>query len=508
MKVGFLFGAGAEYDYNMPSGGRFALDIFRQDTTEPKEEFKKMRDSIDTTSVYASRWLPEDYPTKNIGSYGKSVFETIIRDTIENNREKLIANLNDFDVIAASTADRLKKEKDIDVDAAFREINDRDVSDISMKQSVAFIDVFKDGNKIFDNGYFSSLLNAYRVKDSGGNHKIAGENRSDLAKILISIIQLQIGALGEKLSQKINDNLFKKKLDDVDIFDDIGELIHLDYRSTGIGGLEYLTDERRADPRTPDGVIVYFAQEVLESIFSSVLDYKSLIDSNWHYLYCPSAEWAKFCKISIFLLTVRAYIEKQCEKADVVSTRGYYHELKDAIDAGNIEPSGIATTNYTGLISDVLGNNVNFLNGSSRLWYDPYLNAIGDKEELAERDKHFIVPLLFTQSGTKPMTSIDMSMRYVDTYKAFRDADCICSVGFGFNYDDEHINGIIRKLVNGGKKLIVVQPVKHRPVRDVQKEIADKLKIYCASNVIVLEVDKYREHDGKIWTEALEDVKL
>lgn len=507
MKVGFLFGAGAEYDYNMPSGGRFALDIFRQDTTEPKEEFKAMRESIDKTSVYASRWLPEDYLTKNIGSYGKSVFETIIRDTIENNREKIIASLNNFDVIADSTVDRLKKEKDINVDEAFRDINGRDVSDISMKQSVSFIDVFKDGNKIFDTSYFSSLLYAYRVKDSNGRPKVSGENRTDLRKIIISIIQLQIGALGEKLSQKINDNLFQKKMDDVDIFDDIGELIHLDYRSTGIGGLEYLTDERRADPETSEGAVVYFAQEVLESIFSSVLDYKSLIDSNWHYLYCPSAEWAKFCKISIFLLTVRAYIEKQCENADVIATRGYYHELKDAIDAGSIEPSGIATTNYTGLITDVLGDKVNFLNGSTGLWYDPYLNAIGNKEELEERDRHFIVPLLFTQSGTKPMTSIDMSMRYVATYKDFKAADCICSVGFGFNYDDEHINGIIRKLVNDGKKLIVVQPV-NRPTRDVQIEIANKLKIYSASNVIVLDVNKNREHEGKLWTEALEDIKL
>lgn len=507
MKVGFLFGAGAEYDYHMPSGGRFALDIFRQDTTAPKEEFKAMRDSIDRTSTYASKWLPEDYLTKNIGSYGKSVFETIIRDTIENNREKIIDNLNNFDFFAENIVNRLKKDKGINVDEAFLLINGKDVSDISMKHLIAFIDEFGDGNKIFDTHYFSSLFYAYRERDNSGNFKILGENRSDLRKIIISIIQLQIGALGEKLSQKINDNLFKTKMDDVDIFDDIGELIHLDYRSTGVSGLEYLTDDRRADPRTPEGTIVFFAQEVLESIFANVLDYKSLIDTNWHYLYSPSAEWAKFCKISIFLLTVREYIEKQCEKADVFSLRGYYHELRDAIEGGNIEPSGIATTNYTGLITDVLGDNVNFLNGSTQIWYDPYLNTIGNREELEESAKHIIVPLIFTQSGTKPMTSIDMSMRYVDTYKAYQKADCICSVGFGFNYDDEHINGIVRKLVNNGKKLIVVKPVS-RSVRDAQLEVADQLKVYNARNIVVLDVDNDRKHDGKVWTEALEGVEL
>ena len=32
MKYGFLFGAGAEAAYGLPSGGKFALEIFRQNT--------------------------------------------------------------------------------------------------------------------------------------------------------------------------------------------------------------------------------------------------------------------------------------------------------------------------------------------------------------------------------------------------------------------------------------------------------------------------------------------
>jgi len=40
MKYGFLFGAGAEFGYNLPSGSKFALDIFRFDNNQSKEEFK------------------------------------------------------------------------------------------------------------------------------------------------------------------------------------------------------------------------------------------------------------------------------------------------------------------------------------------------------------------------------------------------------------------------------------------------------------------------------------
>lgn len=47
LKFGFLFGAGAEIDYNMPSGGSFALEIFRRDASGSKIKFKTMRDAVE-----------------------------------------------------------------------------------------------------------------------------------------------------------------------------------------------------------------------------------------------------------------------------------------------------------------------------------------------------------------------------------------------------------------------------------------------------------------------------
>lgn len=78
MKYGFLFGAGAELAYKLPSGGQFALNIFRQDTSGPKKDFREMRENVDSTTSYASQWLPKDYMSKNIGTFGKSIFQNII----------------------------------------------------------------------------------------------------------------------------------------------------------------------------------------------------------------------------------------------------------------------------------------------------------------------------------------------------------------------------------------------------------------------------------------------
>lgn len=276
----------------------------------------------------------------------------------------------------------------------------------------------------------------------------------------------------------------------------------MNYRSTGVVGLEYLLDCKRTSLRTDEELILYFAQELLENIFASVLDYKSLIDSNWHYLYCPSAEWVKFCKISIFLLTVREYIEEQCAAADKTGI-GYYDELASALSLGKLEVSSVATTNYTGLISDIISTNIIFLNGSTNLWYDPYINKIGSEAELNDRENHIIVPLMFTQSGTKPMTSIGMSIQYVNMYQKFKDSDYICSIGFGFNPDDEHINGVIRTLVDEGKKLIIIRPDKGRSAYDIQIEISDALKVSESGNIQVMLVDGDRKKDGECWIDQL-----
>ena len=225
------------------------------------------------------------------------------------------------------------------------------------------------------------------------------------------------------------------------------------------------------------------------------MDYKSLIDSNWHYLYCPKNEWAKFCKISIFLLTVKNYIVQNSPKN--ITNDGYYDDLKSIIDKSKIDFSKIATTNYNKLIVEKLKKDITYLNGSVTQWYDPYLNKIDEKENLGRR---FIVPLMFTQSGTKPMTSIFKSCEYVDLYRDWKKVDSIVIVGFGFNKDDEHINGIIRTLINDDNKKVIVVG------RNTNKEeIIKRLIIEKTENITVYNVDNQRNIENKLWIEYIID---
>ena len=491
-KYGFLFGAGAELAYNLPSGGQFALDIFKQDPSEPKQKFREMRDNIDSTTSYANDWLPEKYREKSISAFGKSVFENIISSTVEHNRTRIIEKVNSFDETAATVIDKMG---DVDVDKAFYTLLGREVSNIKLSQDIAYNESFKKGNALFESNYFSALLLVYKgLRDDS--------SKSSLGCILLSIMQLQLGALSEDLTRSINDNLFARKDDEIDLFDDFGELIQINYKSAGVSGLEFLLEKHEMEMTTTIGIVISFAQKLIESIYASVLDYKSLIDSNWHNLYCPRADWAKFCKIAIFLLTVRQYITELGAKANTSNPDGYYNMVRQALDSEQFEVTAIATTNYNCLIESILETEVTYLNGSASVWYDPYLNKIGTEDELTDDEHHIIIPLIFTQSGTKPMTAISMSMKYVDLYRKWKKSDAIVIVGFGFGPDDEHINGILRTLVNDdGKTLIVVTTGKDASF--VKKQKAKALKISDASKIKAIVVDNDGRSDGTRWVELI-----
>lgn len=502
MKFGFLFGAGAEVGYGLPSGGMFALDIFRYDSTESKKLFKEMRDGVDLSYPYATEWLPDGFMSKNISSFGKTIFQNIIQDTVEHNRDLIIEKLNSFDDIAKTQAAELRKDIGINIDEVIKKMISRDVDTLSLSQSISFITEFEKGNNLFANHYFAALLMIYKNKSL-----MKLDERNEMGKILLSLLQLLVGALSEELARKINDSLFNKKDEEIDLLDDLGEFIQLNYSSSGIIGMEYMLEMENPDLKSDPGIIIRFAQMVLESIYSSVLDYKSIIDSYWHYLYSPKKEWAKFCKICIFLLNVRNYISEKSKKINLTANHdGYYNMLRESIDKREFECTSIATTNYNHFIEDIIGTNIIYLNGSTETWYDPYINRIGTKEALTSNEKHILVPLMFTQSGTKPMTSISMSEKYVGAYQHWKDSDALVVIGFGFGVDDEHINGIIRTLIDiDNKKVIVITIKRNQSAESELSTIKKRLKIYNSNNLSVILVNEkgIEVETGKKWTESI-----
>ena len=450
-KLALFFGAGAECSYGLPSGGKFALDIFKMDTTKDKEVLKEQLRKVDVESTYA-KWLPDSFESKKLTAFTKGQYDTLVKGSLENKRYVLLEYFKNFDLNVGYIVNDIKN-KGIDIDSIFEEILQKDLGTFNYSKQIKLNNLLdSEYNGLFESEYFSAFLKAIEI------NSVTNEFKKGVKNIIRAILELLIGSLGEELTHRLNDGIFEKSPDTVDLFDDLGAIFTLDYKNTGMKGLELLIETEDisvTNEKSNEKNIVNFGMKVLEDIYSRALDYQALIDSNWRYIYSPKTDWAKFSKINIFLHTVRRYISDIADdnKACIEGGNGYYHDIQEVDKLCDI--TAIGTTNYNKFIEDVTQKNVFYLNGSVNDYYDPYLNKIVSEEDNKDKN-HIIVPFLFTQSGIKPLTSVKMSSRYVELFNSFRDADIICACGFGFNSDDGHINGMFRELVDDHNKKLVI----------------------------------------------------
>lgn len=500
-KIGFFFGAGAEVSYGLPSGGRFALDIFRGTAEEEKKFFRSMVEKVDVTSAYANDWLPQNYKTKRVGAFGKAEFLTLIESSIEYRKSQIIGFFDEFDSRIKKRLLKWDLTEDQVKAAFFREVG-KGIGEILYGHSVELNKALGDNTKLFNSEYFSAMLEVMRKFP----------NDKPMRSSLGAVLQLLVGSFGQELIQTLNQEIFKKAPEDIPVFDDVSGLFRIEFARAGLTALELILEDI-PQKVTPDSPMVNIFGELLkatlEDLFSEALDYQALIDSHYRYLYKPHAEWAKFCKISIFLYTARNYIvngAKDClEKIN--EGQGYYHDLLK-IDPDAAAISSIGTTNYNNLIEKVVpAAQAIHLNGNVDDYYDPYSNKIQTlgEEQLKDQDR-ILVPFIFTQSGIKPLTSVEMSRKYVKLFDEYKGSDAIVVVGFAFNGDDGHINGLFRELLDEhGKKIVVICIKGDKTDDELKREYRRRLRAKTSDGLSVVQVnpDTRCTPAGNLWLDTV-----
>lgn len=502
-KLGFFFGAGAELGYGLPSGGQFALDIFKVSKEEDKENFKKVLESINLQSQIATQWFPENFQSKSIYVFGKGNFEEIISSSLENRRQSTLDYLDSFD----EKISKILKSWDVDESVIQKKFLQQTNDELGVKlysREVILNKKLAETVSLFKSEYFSAFLKLLEL-DS---------NNNDLRRIITAILELLLGALGQNLVSQLNDELFVKAPSKINVFDDISGIFNMNYSNVGKVGLEIVISEQRENVTEEDGVYKIFTslgKTILEEIYCQTLDYQSLIDSHFRYLYNPKSHWAKFTKIAVFLYTVQRYIKNKTniDENKIQNGPGFYHDLIQMRDAFDIQTIG--TTNYNNLAADVFENqnitdvSIYHLNGSVKDYYDPYKNRIVDKISLVNAEEQLIVPFIFTQSGVKPLTSITMSQRYVHLYEDFKKCDDIIIIGYGFNGDDGHINGMFRSLIEEENKNVHIFHYSNgnEDIMKIKKLYKNKLRIDSARNLHIHFINDNRQTNEEMWFEDL-----
>lgn len=503
-KISFFFGAGAEIGYGLPSGGKFALEIFRMPNDEDKESFRKQIRDIDQLSQIATNWLPDNYTAKRLNVFGKGEFEGIITSSLENRRTNILDYLENFD----ENVYRLLRDWKVDetvIRRKFTNITQERIGDRRYSQAIKLNEKLATTVPLFDSDYFSAFL---RLLEKNPNDRY-------LKRIVRAFLELLVGAMGQNLVYQLNEELFTTAPDKLSVFDDLTGIFSLNYKSIGQTGMEIVIDELPVEiSEDTDGNVIFreFGKSILEDIFSQALDYQALIDSHFRYLYNPKAHWAKFSRISIFLHTVRRYFTNFIDvNNDKLSNGpGYYHDIINL--QSSFKPIAIGTTNYNNLVEEVLADTelanipVIHLNGSVNEFYDPYKNEILNDPSEEERKDRILVPLIFTQSGIKPLTTVSMSRKYVELYDYFVNSELICIIGYGFNGDDGHINGMFRSLIEKDNKRIIIFHYQEDNLSEQQllSHYQRKLRLTSTDNLRVVLVDENRFCNGSIWYNEIE----
>ncbi len=500
-----FFGAGAEIGYGLPSGGKFALEIFRVSNEEDKESFREQIQSIDSRSQIATQWLPDNYASKRLNVFGKGEFEGLIASSLENRRSNILEYLDNFDTNVSNMLRNWKVNETV-VREKFTTETEEQIGDMRYNQAIRLNEKLASRVPLFESDYFSAFL------------RLLEKHPTDryLKRIVRAYLELLVGAIGQSLVSQLNEELFTAAPDELSVFDDLSGIFSLNYQGVGQTGMEIVIEELPIEvDETTEGLTVFreLGRSILEEIYCQAMDYQALIDGHFRYLYNPKAQWAKFSRIAIFLHTVQRYITNHVhvDETRISEGPGYYHDLINLRE--HFDLRAVGTTNYNNFVQQVLAGTeiaetpVFHLNGSVIEYYDPYKNEILTEPSAEERRGRILVPFMFTQSGVKPLTSVSMSRKYVDLYDHFVQSDAVCVIGYGFNGDDGHINGMFRSLVEQENKRLFIFHFKsdNRTEQQLARYYQQKLRLNSSSNIRVMLVDANRTCNENMWYETVKN---
>ena len=387
----------------------------------------------------------------------------------------------------------------------------------------------------------------------------------DSFKVIMYMINI---SFGDDVKKKLKRGFFSSKNAKVqELLDEVSPIFKMDTANASSHIFDFI---RKKQPALVKGMDVVDRFSILifnlsYRLCTKAIDYQMLVDSVFKYIMTPKTDWTKFTKMMLFLQAAYDAITESNHLLTIDKLKDAESYYKDIIqklqkDSSILKIKGLGSANYNdyygqlvkglneGMKDDELKErfgSISHLNGGVGEFYNPYKNslviipndeleaeAMDRAEDNAKNDNQdempsnnrfifnnqLITPFFFTQSGTKPMTSIDISCRYADLYRNYQEADVIVVIGFNFNSDDSHINTIFRDLVeNKGKRLISLSIDSDHAVDTQEEALCKKLRIddnEAMKRVEVLIIDKdtrslkNAEGQGPLWLDyIIEDYK-
>jgi hypothetical protein len=479
----------------MPAGGRFALEAIRRAKGQT-DAFKQKRTLVSLHCDQAYRdWLPPVFEKKRVQPLAGTDEDRMFDHSLQTGYERIIESLNDYDATAKSFLSGVGWDEER-IAAAFTRLTGGSsfgatpYKNIEIKRSISELP-----SRLFKSKYFSAIVELAKTGP-------LTDTMTDLAR---STNQLYLGAHGQNAVLSLADQPLVNAPEDNPAFQELGQMFAIHPVDAGVAAFKAVmksTDEQELQDETIFPVI---ARMVLESAVERFLDYRSIVDDLLPALFRPRDKWGQFTKIFTFLMGTREYMLQKEPKA-LEMTSGYYHDL---IGRREFEIATVGTANYTSLathaLASVYNGSIVHLNGSLNEYLDPYKSEVLLAPATIGINR-FLVPFLFTQSGIKPLTSVDVSRRYVQYYDSLIDSDAAIILGFGFNADDGHINSLFRKAVEEKNMRLIILKYAASGKFDTDEALEEArrfLRLDRSDQITVLPVNKSRKVEGEPWVDAV-----
>lgn len=566
-KLAILFGAGAEQSFGLPNGGEFAISLFTQKYDSLRSELRQALDTITNKHPRNSNyieWLNYTSPSINrISTFGKYDFEQVIMSSAEQKKHDIKDFLVNIDKKACSLCKKLIGDKSLTKNTIYEDLKKTlSLGNSDKKPIVEFNQSFS-GKNDYD-GFFTSETISLIISTLSQAHRnqieINSSQHETLKECFRVLLFMIVITCGDELLKKLNRGIFTSENETThDYLALFEEMFTMKYdRAAGII-YDFIQKQRPAFEDFPDTVerFINLIHRLTFKLCSTSIDYQMLIDNYFRYIMSPKTDWAKFTKMFLFLRAAYdAITSKENTLSDEALQKNSYYkdiitELKN--DNASVEIKALASTNYHdyyGRLVKLINESkikdgtldeaslearfgkVMRLNGGVGEFYNPYKNSLVKREPVntaSEQDhsdnlflyqNQLVTPFFFTQSGIKPMTAIDISCLYTEMYSKFKEADIIVVIGFNFNSDDNHINTIIRDLVENHNKTLVLITVgadTKKALDDKREEVCKKLRIdptEAQDRVKVLNVDSesrvITSMPGKsdLWLDYLANLKI
>jgi hypothetical protein len=312
----------------------------------------------------------------------------------------------------------------------------------TLKCDMDFVNI---GNETYPLLIGKSLLTYFDGKhdENDKNDKIDENIVKFLFSIFVNILGEKIVYDGDKKVKEISKNILntlKKDENDVEldkITENIEFPIYFNPEETIIKSVIYLIKKENLKEK----------HKVIFNLISNLLDYTVIFDNNYTQIinFYKKSNRSKILKSYHFLLTMHyTFKELSIDERDI-KNNNYYSQIKNSIYNNNY----YITLNYTNYISNVLEKNINYIHGNLNEFINlknrDLIKIENYKNSKKSLNEDILIPNFVPQSSLKPILSLEMLERLINSYKILQETKNIFIIGFGFNNDDSHIIHIIKK---------------------------------------------------------------